>query len=112
MSKIRIIFILIGVAFLFLTHIGETSYRGWSYSNNISDFGLANYITSITGTIAASFFLIGFSKESVEYPNLVFGVIVGCALYEILQPVLGTGVFDRASGQIQINQQKRILHFS
>lgn len=78
-----------------LTAIGDSLYRNWIYNNNYFDFGLANYLPSVTGTITTLFFLCGVSKE---FPaNIVkssgYGVI-GCALYEILQPVFHTGIFD------------------
>lgn len=86
---------LIGVGALVLTAIGDSFYRNWIYSNNYFDFGLANYLPSITGTITAVFLLCGVSKKFPK--NIVKssgGVIVGCALYEVLQPILHTGVFD------------------
>lgn len=80
---------------LVLTAIGDSLYRNWIYSNNYFDFGLANYLPSITGTITAIFFLCGVAKE---FPaNIVKSsgyVVIGCALYEILQPVFHTGIFD------------------
>lgn len=95
MSNIRIVFILIGAIFLVLTYIGDTYYRDWVYSNQIADFGLANYLPSITGTITAIFLLIGLSKEpSTKAPSSAFWVIVGCVIYEIMQPTFGTGIFD------------------
>ena len=95
MSIIRIVFIITGAAFLVLTHIGDTYYRDWVYSNQIADFGLANYLPSITGTITAIFLLIGLSKESfIKAPTSAFWVMVGSAIYEVMQPTLGTGVFD------------------
>ncbi len=95
MSNIRIVFIITGVTFLVLTHLGDTYYRDWVYSNQIADFGLANYLPSITGTITAIFLLIGLSKESFKKaPSSAFGVMVGCVIYEVMQPTLGTGVFD------------------
>jgi len=95
MSNIRILFIITGAIFLFLTHICDTYYRDWVYSNQIADFGLANYLPSITGTITAIFLLIGLSKESFKKaPTSAFGVMVGCVIYETMQPTLGTGIFD------------------
>jgi hypothetical protein len=95
MSKTRIVFIITGAAFLVLTHIGDTYYRDWVYSNQIADFGLANYLPSITGTITAIFLLIGLSKEScIKAPASAFWVMVGCVIYEVMQPYLGTGIFD------------------
>ena len=77
-----------------LTAIGDSLYRNWIYSNNYFDFGLANYLPSITGTITAIFLLCGLSKTFPENIKLCSGVIGGCALYEVIQPILRTGVFD------------------
>lgn len=91
----RTIFVSIGVGALVLTAIGDSLYRNWIYSNNYFDFGLANYLPSITGTITAIFLLCGLSKEFPE--NIIkssSGVVIGCALYEVLQPIVHTGIFD------------------
>ncbi|WP_189420799.1 hypothetical protein [Cellvibrio zantedeschiae] len=91
----RTIFVSIGVGALVLTAIGDSLYRPWIYSNNYFDFGLANYLPSITGTITAIFLLCGVSKSFPKnIVNSSSGVIIGCALYEVLQPILRTGVFD------------------
>lgn len=86
---------LIGATALALTVIGDSFYRPWIYDNNYFDFGLANYLPSITGTITAIFILCGQSKS---FPKNIIqsscGVIIGCASYEILQPIFHTGVFD------------------
>jgi len=95
MNTYRIAFLLIGIIFIVLTHLGDTYYRSWAYSNQISDYNLAGYLPSITGTVAAIFFLIGLSKEPmVNVPKSAFWIILGCLSYEVLQPHLGTGVFD------------------
>lgn len=89
------IFIGLGLFFLFVTAIGDSVYRDWIYSNNYSDFGLANYFPSITGTLTALFILCGLSKhfpDDLKISSL--WVSIGCLLYEGLQPVLGTGIFD------------------
>ena len=80
---------------LVLTAIADSLYRNWVYINQYYDFGLANYLPSITGTITAIFLLCGISKAFPE--NIVkssIGVIIGCALYEVLQPILHVGIFD------------------
>lgn len=91
----RKIFISIGAVALVLTEIGGSFYRNWAYGNNYFDFGLANYLPSITGTITAIFLFGGLSKV---FPGHLLrstsGVIIGCALYEVLQPILHVGVFD------------------
>ncbi|WP_220766173.1 hypothetical protein, partial [Shewanella sp. MBTL60-112-B2] len=47
------------------------------------------------GTITAIFLLIGLSKESfTKAPTSAFWIMVGCVIYEVMQPTLGTGIFD------------------
>jgi len=88
-------FLSIGIAALILTAIGDSIYRNWIYSNNYFDFGLANYLPSITGTISAVFLLCSVSRNFPgDIVKSASSVIVGCALYEMLQPVFRTGVFD------------------
>lgn len=95
MSKFRIVFIFIGIIFILLTHVADTYYRSWVYANQISDFGLAGYLPSITGTITAIFLLIGLSKEPIKnIPKSAVFIAIGCIAYEVLQPIFGTGVFD------------------
>jgi hypothetical protein len=85
----------IGLAALIITVIGDTFYRDWIYSNNYFDFGLADCIPSITGTVSAIFLLCRYSKNFPKDIMMTSGsVIVGCAIYEILQPVFHTGIFD------------------
>ena len=96
MSKTQCVFILIGLTFLVLTHIGDSQYRDWVCANQIADFGLADYLPSITGTLTSMFLLIGLSKDWItKAPESAIWITAGCATYEFLQPVLGTGVFDR-----------------
>ncbi len=95
MNKAKVVFILLGLVFIALTHVGDTLYRDWAYANQVNDFGLADYLPSITGTITAVFLLIGLSKEPLsDAPRNACWVMVGCVIYEVGQPFLGTGVFD------------------
>lgn len=91
----RSTFLTIGFSAFALTVVGQAYYRPWIYTNHYFDFGLANYLPSITGTLTAIFLPIGFSKK---FPSKIVesttGVTIGVGLYEILQPVLHTGIFD------------------
>ena len=88
-------FVLIGLYFLVLTAFGDSYYRRWIYTHHYFDFGLANYLPSITGTISSAFFMCAFSKN---FPRSLvasaIGVSIGAMIYESLQPTFGTGVFD------------------
>lgn len=86
---------LIGIGALVLTEICGSVYREWIYTNHYFDVGLANYLPSITGTITAVFILCGISKKfPADILQSSLGVTAGCAVYELLQPLLHTGIFD------------------
>lgn len=78
-----------------LVFVGQVYYRPWVVENALDDFGLANYWPSLFGCFCAIFFATSFVKKR-ELIRCSFWTGVGCAVYEILQPMLGTGVFDWA----------------
>lgn len=88
-------FFALGVLFMGLVFVGQEYYRPWVVENAANDFGLANYWPSLFGCFCAIFFAISFVKKQ-ERVSSSFWTSVGCAVYEILQPMLGTGVFDWA----------------
>lgn len=95
MDKHKPIFLPIGGLGLLLTILGDLFYRPWVYKNNIEDSGFVYIYPSITGTIAAIFLLLAFAKGDMTYIfSCACGVVVGCLIYECVQPILGTGVFD------------------
>lgn len=95
MDNHKPIFLTIGGLGLLLTILGDLFYRPWVYKNGIGDFGFVYVYPSITGTIAAVFLLTAFAKGNFSYIfKCACGVVIGCLLYECIQPVLSTGVFD------------------
>ncbi|WP_448555003.1 hypothetical protein [Thalassotalea montiporae] len=78
-----------------ITSIADSNYRSWSYQHDINDFGFANYSPSIFGTITTILLLIGiFYKSPKDLGTNAGYITLGCMAYELLQPTLGTGVFD------------------
>ncbi len=80
---------------LLITILGDLFYRPWVYKNNIGDFGFVYIYPSITGTIAAVFLPLAFAKGNMTYIfKCACGALLGCLIYDCIQPILGTGVFD------------------
>jgi hypothetical protein len=89
------LFLPIGGLGLLLTILGDLFYRPWVYKNNIDDFGFVYIYPSITGTITSIFLLLAFAKGNPTYIlKCAGGGVVGCLIYECIQPIVGTGVFD------------------
>lgn len=93
--KFRKLYFFIGFVALIITSLVSVRYRDWVYGNNIFDFGLADYAPSIGGTITVIFLSVGlFQKSSDQILKSAIAAWAGCAIYEVLQPYLGSGVFD------------------
>jgi glycopeptide antibiotics resistance protein len=71
--------------------VGEV-YRPWAFSNDIDDFGIASSGVSFMGTISVAFFLC-YTDGHVRLRTML-SVMLGCTIYEILQPFLGLGIYD------------------
>ena len=81
--------------FLILTEIGREIYRPYAYQNEIQDFGFADVIGNLLGTVAIIFFCLGVNHANrVQAIRITLFVTVGVTIYELLQPVLPKGVLD------------------
>ncbi len=81
--------------FFILTEIGREIYRPYVYQNGINDFGFADAIGNLLGTVAAIFFCLGVNHANqVQSIRITVFVTVGITIYELLQPVLPKGVLD------------------
>jgi hypothetical protein len=81
--------------FFVLTEVGRQVYRPCVYRNSIEDFGLADVIGNLLGTIAIIFFQLGVMHATrVQGLRIVALVTTGITVYELLQPVLPRGVLD------------------
>ena len=76
-----------------VVHFGQEYYRPWIKQNAIADFGLAGFWPSLFGCLCAISFALALEQKH-ETIRASFWTTVGCALYEIIQPTLGTGFFD------------------
>jgi hypothetical protein len=81
--------------FFILTELGREIYRPFVYQNGINDFGFADVIGNLLGTVAAIFFCLGLNHANrVQSIRITAFVTVGITIYELLQPVLPRGVLD------------------
>jgi hypothetical protein len=81
--------------FFILTEIGREIYRPYIYQNGINDFGFADVIGNLLGTVAVIFFCLGVNHANrVQSIRVTAFVTVGITIYELLQPVLPKGVLD------------------
>lgn len=77
--------------------LADGLYRSWIIHNDFNDYGLSGFLPSITGTVTAIFLYLGlFQNNNEQLFHSAVGLWIGCLIYEILQPTLGTGVFDIA----------------
>ena len=81
--------------FFILTEIGREIYRPYVYQNGINDFGFADVIGNLLGTVAIIFFCLGVNHANrVQSIRIIAFVTVGITIYELLQAVLPKGVLD------------------
>jgi hypothetical protein len=81
--------------FFILTELGRETYRPYVYQNEIKDFGFADVIGNLLGTVAVIFFGLGVSHANrVQSIRGTIFVTAGITVYELLQSVLPRGVLD------------------
>ena len=81
--------------FFILTEIGREIYRPYVYQNGINDFGFADVIGNLLGTVAIIFFALGLNHANrVQSIRVIVFVTVGITIYELLQAILPKGVLD------------------
>jgi hypothetical protein len=95
LGPIRGVYFVLFAAFFLLTEMGREIYRPYIYRNGIDDFGFADVVGNLLGTVAIIFFDLGVIHATRRQGiRLVAFVTVGVAIYELLQPVLPRGVLD------------------
>ena len=72
----RIIYLVIAVAFFFLTEAGRFIYRPYIYSNNINDYGLADCIGNLGGIVVQIYFTMAVLNVRKSRGLFVIGFIV------------------------------------
>ena len=95
LSSIRLAYFLLFVFFFLLTETGREIYRPFIYRNQINDFGLADVIGNLLGTVAIIFFNLTIAHATrIQSARIIIFVTAGVMIYELLQPVLPRGVLD------------------
>jgi len=94
-GPIRGVYFVTFAFFFILTEIGREIYRPYVYQNEINDFGFADVIGNLLGTVAVIFFALGLNHANrAQSIRVIVFVTVGITIYELLQPVLPKGVLD------------------
>jgi hypothetical protein len=95
LSSIRLAYFLLFVFFFLLTETGRGVYRPFIYGNQINDFGLADVVGNLLGTVAIIFFnLTIVNAARMQSVRIIVFVTAGVMIYELLQAVLPRGVLD------------------
>ena len=83
-------------AVLFLaTEWGRKVYRPHVYANGLHDWGLADVIGNLGGTLAVIFFNLGTTHATLAQGMRMIGLVtVGLMVYEVVQGILPRSVFD------------------
>ncbi len=85
----------VGVFWAFLTVFSNMVYRPLIQNFKVNDFGLVDVFPSIAGTVSLAFLSWAISIGSpIQILKNVIASVIGCMLYEIIQPYIGTGHFD------------------
>lgn len=95
LSSIRLAYFLLFVFFFLLTETGREVYRPFIYRHQINDFGLADVVGNLLGTVAIIFFNLTFVHATRRQAvRIIVFVTAGVMIYELLQTVLPRGVLD------------------
>src|SRR5690606_22484158 len=96
-APMRPTFIRLGLVALACTLAMTSLYRPWIYARGYSDFFVADTIGSFGGALMATWLLPGlFCPQGYRLVKASVGAAIGAVLYEFVQPLVGTGVFDGA----------------
>jgi glycopeptide antibiotics resistance protein len=78
-----------------LTETGREVYRPFIYRNQIADFGLADVIGNLLGTVAIIFFNLTIAHATrMQSVRIIIFATAGVMIYELLQSILPRGVLD------------------
>ena len=95
LGPIRAVYFALFVIFFIFTEIGRKVYRPYVYQHRIDDFGFADVVGNLLGTVAVIFFNLGFCHASrLQSIRVIALAAIGVTIYELLQPVLPRGVLD------------------
>lgn len=91
----RILYLIISILSFILTEIGRNIYIPFIYAHKINDYGIADSIGNSGGIIVQIFFMLTLLNSPKKKAfRLIWFIVIGYIIYEILQPYLARGVFD------------------
>ncbi len=94
-DKYRISYLLTAIIMFLVTEAGRYIYRPFIYENKINDYGLADSIGNLGGTIVQIFFFLAIVNSPKKKGfNLIIFAVLAYVIYEFAQPYLPKGVFD------------------
>jgi hypothetical protein len=94
-GPIRGVYFATFAVFFIFTEIGRETYRPYVYQNGLNDFGVADVIGNLFGTVAIIFFCLGLNHANrVQSVRIIAFVTLGIMIYELLQAILPKGVLD------------------
>ena len=94
-TPLRATYFAIAVVAFLGTEFGRKIYRPFIYSHGIEDYGLADMIGNLGGTVVQIFLYLGLANSTrIQGLRIITIVTVGYLVYEFLQPVLPRGTFD------------------
>lgn len=95
LSPRRGLYFLMGGLFFVLTEVGRNVYRTYIYQNSIPDYGLADVVGNLLGTVTIIFMELGIVHANhAQARRITIFVTLGVALYELSQLILPRGVMD------------------
>ncbi len=94
-SRFRVACFAVAVLAYLGTEFGRYVYRPYIYRNGIEDFGLADMMGNLGGTVVQIFLYLGLANATrIQSFRIIVGITVGYTVYEFLQPILPRGTFD------------------
>ncbi|GAA0358194.1 hypothetical protein GCM10009092_22980 [Bowmanella denitrificans] len=86
-------FFFVGFLFFLVTILMGEIYRGWIINSQVNDFGFSGVAPSFFSTVSFIFFA-AYIKKRVLATTEFLACVLGCVVYEAIQPYIGLGVFD------------------
>jgi len=94
-DKIRFVYLVVFMASFALTEIGREIYRPYIYLNDIKDFGFADTVGNLFGTVTQIYFMLFLLYPSYKNGKFFFPFfIIGYSIYEFWQLSLPCRNFD------------------
>ena len=94
-TPLRIVYLLLAIGAYLLTEAGRFVYRPWVYREGIADFGLADMVGNLGGTMVQIYLYLALANANRVQGWRIIGIVTaGYVAYEFAQKVLPKGTFD------------------